>query len=179
MATPRACGTPLARDQTHATAAVQASDNAGSLTCWPQAKFQSKFSDVILMLIILLLHNIVISQLYTVTIINYTKSFKIKETNSTVGRNANDAATIENNTEVPQKIKSKTYYMIQDSNSGYINTHTHTKKTKLLSQKGICTPRFSAALFTIAKTWKQPKCKCPSMDKWVKKNLRYTNVDMI
>ena len=26
---------------------------------------------------------------------------------------------------------------------------------------------FTAALFTIAKTWKQPKC--PSIDKWIKK----------
>ena len=26
---------------------------------------------------------------------------------------------------------------------------------------------FTAALFTVAKTWKQPKC--PSMDEWIKK----------
>ena len=30
-----------------------------------------------------------------------------------------------------------------------------------------CTPIFIAALFTIAKTWKQPKC--PSTDEWIKK----------
>ena len=30
---------------------------------------------------------------------------------------------------------------------------------------------FIAALFTIAKTWKQPKC--PSTDEWIKK-IRYT-----
>ena len=30
-----------------------------------------------------------------------------------------------------------------------------------------CTPRFIAALLTIAKTWKQPKC--PSTDEWIKK----------
>ena len=29
---------------------------------------------------------------------------------------------------------------------------------KTLIQKDICTPMFIAALFTIAKTWKQPKC---------------------
>ena len=29
------------------------------------------------------------------------------------------------------------------------------------------TPRFTAALFTIAKTWKQPKC--PSIEEWIKK----------
>ena len=31
-----------------------------------------------------------------------------------------------------------------------------------VSQKDTCTPRFIAALFTVAKTWKQPKC--PSTD---------------
>ena len=33
-------------------------------------------------------------------------------------------------------------------------------------QKDTCTPMFIAALFTIAKTWKQPKC--PSKDEWIK-----------
>ena len=31
-------------------------------------------------------------------------------------------------------------------------------KTKNLTRKGTCTPMFITALFTIAKTWKQPKC---------------------
>ena len=31
------------------------------------------------------------------------------------------------------------------------------KKTKT-NQKGICTPMLSAALFTTAKVWKQPRC---------------------
>ena len=39
--------------------------------------------------------------------------------------------------------------------------------TKVLTGKDICTPVFIAALFTIAKTWKQPKC--PSMDECIKK----------
>ena len=30
-----------------------------------------------------------------------------------------------------------------------------------------CTPMFTAALFAIAKTWKQPRC--PSTDEWIKK----------
>ena len=38
---------------------------------------------------------------------------------------------------------------------------------KTLIQKDTCTPVFIAALFTIVKTWKQPKC--PSMDDWFKK----------
>ena len=34
-------------------------------------------------------------------------------------------------------------------------------------RKDTCTPMFIAALFTIAKMWKQPKC--PLMDDWIKK----------
>ena len=42
----------------------------------------------------------------------------------------------------------------------------YLKKTKTLTQKGICTPMFTAAKLTIAKIWKQPKCS--SMDEWIK-----------
>ena len=38
---------------------------------------------------------------------------------------------------------------------------------KTIIQKDTCTPMFNAALFTIARTWKQPKC--PSTDEWIKK----------
>ena len=38
---------------------------------------------------------------------------------------------------------------------------------KIIIQKYTCTFLFIVALFTIAKTWKQPKC--PSTDKWIKK----------
>ena len=38
---------------------------------------------------------------------------------------------------------------------------------KTIIQKDTCTPMFIAALFTIANTWKQPKC--PSTDEWIKK----------
>ena len=38
---------------------------------------------------------------------------------------------------------------------------------KTIIQKDTCTPMFTAALFTIARTWKQPKC--PSTDKRIKK----------
>ena len=38
---------------------------------------------------------------------------------------------------------------------------------KTIMQKDICTPMFTAALFTIARTWKQPKC--PMTDEWIKK----------
>ena len=35
---------------------------------------------------------------------------------------------------------------------------------KTMTQKDTCTPMFIAALFAIAKTWKQPKC--PSTEDW-------------
>ena len=38
---------------------------------------------------------------------------------------------------------------------------------KTIIQKDTHTPIFTAALFTIARTWKQPKC--PSAEKWIKK----------
>ena len=38
---------------------------------------------------------------------------------------------------------------------------------KTIVRKDTCTPMFIAALFTIAGTWKQPKC--PLTDEWIKK----------
>ena len=39
----------------------------------------------------------------------------------------------------------------------------YPEETKI--EKDTCTPVFIAALFTIAKTWKQPRC--PSTDEWI------------
>ena len=44
----------------------------------------------------------------------------------------------------------------------------HTEDTRI--ERDMCTPMFIAALFTIARTWKQPRC--PSADEWIRK-LRY------
>ena len=53
----------------------------------------------------------------------------------------------------------------------------YSKKIKTLIQKNICIPVFIAALFTVAKIWKQPKCL--SMNAWIKKMWHiYTWVDM-
>ena len=38
---------------------------------------------------------------------------------------------------------------------------------KTMTQKDTYSPMFPAALYTIAKTWKQPKC--PSTEEWIKK----------
>ena len=53
---------------------------------------------------------------------------------------------------------------------------------KTLIQKDTCTLMFIAALFTIAKTWKQPKCLL--RDDWLKKmwdtwcRYRYIDIDI-
>ena len=41
----------------------------------------------------------------------------------------------------------------------------HTEETR--SERDMCTPVFIAALFIIARTWKQPRC--PSADEWIRK----------
>ena len=41
----------------------------------------------------------------------------------------------------------------------------YPEETKV--EKYTCIPLFIAALFTIARTWKQPRC--PSTDEWIKK----------
>jgi len=40
------------------------------------------------------------------------------------------------------------------------------------SGRDTCTPMFIAALFTIARTWNQPRC--PSADEWISKLGTYT-----
>ena len=41
----------------------------------------------------------------------------------------------------------------------------HTEETRI--ERDTCIPMFIAALFIIARTWKQPRC--PSADKWIRK----------
>ena len=41
----------------------------------------------------------------------------------------------------------------------------HTEETR--RERDTCTPMFIAALFIIARTWKQPRC--PSADEWIRK----------
>ena len=56
---------------------------------------------------------------------------------------------------------------VKGPHTTHTHTHTHTK--------GICTPMFTAALFTIARSWKQPKC--PSTDEWIKKKWYIYTMD--
>ena len=41
----------------------------------------------------------------------------------------------------------------------------YTEETR--TERDTCTPVFIATLFTIARTWKQPRC--PSADEWIRK----------
>ena len=74
------------------------------------------------------------------------------------------AATVESSMELPQKIKME---LPNDPVIPLLGIYP--KKPKTLIGKNISTPMFIAALFTIAKIWKQPKC--PSVDEWIKQLL--------
>ena len=43
----------------------------------------------------------------------------------------------------------------------------YPKDTNVVIQRGTCTRMFIAAMSTIAKLWKEPRC--PSTDEWIKK----------
>ena len=62
--------------------------------------------------------------------------------------------------EVLKKLKIKLPY---DPATPLLGIHLE----KIIIWKDMCTPMFSAALFTIASTWKQPKC--PLTEEWIKK----------
>ena len=68
---------------------------------------------------------------------------------------------MENSMEVPQKTK----YIELSYDLEIPLLYIYLEKPFL--EKDTCTRMFIAALFTIAKTWKQPKC--PSTDEWIKK----------
>ena len=53
-----------------------------------------------------------------------------------------------------QKAKNRTTMWSSNSTPGYICI----KKNENINSKDTCTPMFIAALFTMAKIWKQPKC---------------------
>ena len=74
--------------------------------------------------------------------------------------------TVENSMEVPYKTKNS-YRMIQQSHSGILSSQNYNSRDTLI-------PMFIAALFTMAKTWKQPKC--PSADEWINKTPIYAHI---
>ena len=68
-----------------------------------------------------------------------------------------------------KRTKNRTTTGSSNSTLGYI----FKKKSKTLIGKDTCTPMFTAALFTLAKAWKQSKC--PSTEKWIQK-MWYTHI---
>ena len=74
-----------------------------------------------------------------------------------------DADIMENNMEVPPKVKNRTTIWSSNSTSGY----TSISKGNEITISNICIPMIIATLFTIAKAWKWPKY--PSKDEWIKK----------
>ena len=58
--------------------------------------------------------------------------------------------TVEGSMQVPQETAERPY----DPAIPLLGTYPD----KIMFQKDTCTPRFTAALLTLAKTWKQPKC---------------------
>ena len=69
------------------------------------------------------------------------------------------AATMEDSVEIP----SKTGELPYDPAIPLLGIHT--EETRI--ERDTCTPMFIAALFIIARTWKQPRC--PSADEWIRK----------
>ena len=62
--------------------------------------------------------------------------------------------------EIPYKTRNKTTCA-----SAIPLLGTYPEETK--TEKDMCIPLFTAALFIIARTWKQPRC--PLTDEWIKK----------
>ena len=60
-------------------------------------------------------------------------------------------ATMENSVEIPEKLEIELPYDPAISLLG-----KHTEETRI--DRDMCTPMFIAALFIIARTWKQPRC---------------------
>ena len=70
------------------------------------------------------------------------------------------AAAMENNIEIPLKTGNRT------ANDPAIPLlGIHTEETRI--ERDMCTPIFITWLFTIAGTWKQPRC--PLADEWIRK----------
>ena len=72
------------------------------------------------------------------------------------------AYLIENSMEVPKKLKIELPYIIYQ-----FQFWVFSQRRWKLIQKAVCIPMFTAAFFTIAKIWKQPRC--PQTDEWIKK----------
>ena len=67
---------------------------------------------------------------------------------------------MESSMEIPQKTENRTTIWSSNPTPGHLPRENH-------DSKDTCTLMFIAALFSIAKTWKQPKC--PLTEEWIRK----------
>ena len=67
---------------------------------------------------------------------------------------------MENSVELLKKLELELPY---DPTTPLLGIHTE----ETIIERDTCTPMFIAALFIIARTWKQPRC--PSADEWIRK----------
>ena len=74
------------------------------------------------------------------------------------------AATLENSMEVPQKV-ANTATLRPCAATALLGIYP--KDTNVVIRRGTCTRMFIAAMSTVAKLWKEPRC--PSTDEWIKK----------
>ena len=97
-----------------------------------------------------------------------------RECSCTVGGNINCTATMENGMKIPLKTRNKTTMLllllsrfshVQPYDPAIPLLGIYPEETKI--EKDTYIPLFVAALFTTARTWKQPRC--PSTDEWIKK----------
>ena len=72
--------------------------------------------------------------------------------------------TMENSVEIPLTTGTELPY-----NPAIPLLGIHTEETRI--ERDTCTPMFIAALFTIARTWKQPRC--PSAELWYIHTMEY------
>ena len=94
-------------------------------------------------------------------ITNAREGMEKREPSCAVGRIINWSSHYgKNSMEGPEKLKTDLPYDLVIPLLGIY-------PEKNYGLKNICTPMFTAALFTIAKTWTRPKC--PSTDAWIKK----------
>ena len=72
--------------------------------------------------------------------------------------------------EVPQRVKNRTTKKKKKielpSNSAIVLLGIYPKDSDAMKRRDTCTPMFIAAMSTIAKLWKEPRC--PSKDEWIK-----------
>ena len=94
--------------------------------------------------------------------INAEEGVEKRESSYTVVGMQTSTATVGNSVEI--LFKKMEIDLIYDSAIPLLGIHTKETRT----ERDTCTPVFIAALFTIARIWKQ--LRCPSADEWIRKS---------